>query len=178
MAIGAAFAVGSLSYERGTLLEMGPAYVPFAVGLMLAALGIVVAVKAFVAPDRTTHESSAEEAATQVAVAAEMLTDDTRPSAAQAAAATHTQAPLDFGRVQWRPVVLVLTAVLFFAYTLEGLGLLVTVFGTVILASFARELTTVRQALITAVSLTVACWLIFVVALQQRIPLVGGWLGG
>lgn len=180
---GAAFAIGSLPYARGTLLQMGPGYVPFAVGLMLAALGVAVGVKAFVAPDHAVPAPPADQDSAQVARAAEELTDDAEgpgsaPARATTTGASDRPAPLDFGRVKWRPVLLVLAAVLFFAYTLEGLGLLVTVFVTVVLASYARAGTTVREALITSVSLALARWLIFVVALQQRIPLVGEWLGG
>ena len=37
---------------------------------------------------------------------------------------------------------------------------------------------TVRQAVLPAIGLAVGSWLIFVLALQQRLPLVGEWLGG
>ena len=52
--IGGAFAVGSLSYELGTLLRMGPAYFPLVVGVILALLGVGVIVKGLVAGDDIT----------------------------------------------------------------------------------------------------------------------------
>ena len=41
--------MGSLSYELGTPLRMGPAYFPLLVGLIVAALGLAVLVKGLVA---------------------------------------------------------------------------------------------------------------------------------
>ena len=148
--IGGAFAVGALRYELGSLLQMGPGYVPLAVGLILAALGVGVVVKAFAAPDRTPS------------------VDGT----------TDRGEPAEFGRLQWRPTVLLLAAVIFFALTFEGLGLFLSVFGTAVIASLARPGTRPLQALLPALGLTIASWLIFVLALQQRLPLVGEWLGG
>ncbi len=49
--IGGAFAVGSLNYELGTPLRMGPGYFPLLVGVILAALGLAVVVKGLVAGD-------------------------------------------------------------------------------------------------------------------------------
>lgn len=148
--IGGGFALSALRYELGSLLQMGPGYVPLAVGLILAALGAGVVVKAFVAPDRT--------------VTLEGTTDRGEPAR--------------FGRLRWRQTVLPLVAVVFFALTFEGLGLFLSVLGTAVIASYARPGTTLRQALLPAAGLTVMSWLIFVLALQQRLPLVGEWLGG
>ena len=149
--IGGAFALGALRLELGSLLQMGPGYVPLSVGLILAALGVGVVVKAFVAPDRAP--SSAEG------------TTDHGP-------------PLGFGAIRWRPTVMLPSVVLFFALTFEGLGLFLTVFGTAVIAAYARPEATLREALLPAAGLTVASWVIFVLALQQRLPLVGEWLGG
>jgi hypothetical protein len=49
--IGGAFAVGSLGYELGTPLRMGPGYFPLLVGAILAALGLAIVVKGLVAGD-------------------------------------------------------------------------------------------------------------------------------
>ncbi|SOC56669.1 Tripartite tricarboxylate transporter TctB family protein [Ornithinimicrobium cerasi] len=148
--IGGAFAVGALTYDLGTLLQMGPGYVPLLVGLLLAALGAGIVVKAFVAPDRLP------------------ATDGT----------TDHGPPLQFGRIRWRPTLFIFGALFFFAFTFEGLGLFLTVFGTSVLASYARTGTTLRQAVLPGLGLSVGSWVIFVLALQQRLPLVGEWLGG
>ncbi|MDG4796874.1 tripartite tricarboxylate transporter TctB family protein [Micromonospora sp. WMMD1082] len=47
--IGGAFVVGSLSYDLGTPLRMGPGYFPLLVGATLAALGLAIAIKGLVA---------------------------------------------------------------------------------------------------------------------------------
>jgi hypothetical protein len=49
-------------------------------------------------------------------------------------------------------------------------------FGAALLSALARSRTSVREALLIAVGLTVLSVLIFVVALQLRLPLVGSWI--
>ena len=49
IAFGLAFAVGALDYDIGTPLRMGPGYLPLALGLLLAGLGVLVIVKGFIA---------------------------------------------------------------------------------------------------------------------------------
>jgi hypothetical protein len=48
---GLAFAITSSTYEVGTALAMGPGYFPLVLGSMLVVLGILIAVKGFVAAD-------------------------------------------------------------------------------------------------------------------------------
>ncbi|NUT31794.1 MAG: tripartite tricarboxylate transporter TctB family protein [Hamadaea sp.] len=52
--IGGAFVVGSLGYELGTPLRMGPGYFPLLVGGLLAALGLAIAVKGLIAGEAIT----------------------------------------------------------------------------------------------------------------------------
>jgi hypothetical protein len=47
--IGGAFLVGSLGYELGTPLRMGPGYFPLLVGAIAAALGLAIVVKGLIA---------------------------------------------------------------------------------------------------------------------------------
>lgn len=47
--IGGAFVVGSLSYELGTPLRMGPGYFPLLVGAILGALGVGIVLKGLIA---------------------------------------------------------------------------------------------------------------------------------
>jgi hypothetical protein len=49
-ALGAYVAVGARDYPFGSLAEPGPGFVPFALGVMLAGCGIVMAVSAAFAP--------------------------------------------------------------------------------------------------------------------------------
>jgi hypothetical protein len=84
----------------------------------------------------------------------------------------------ELGPVPWRALALLLGAVVFFGYAVRGLGLLPTLFLTTFLAAFAGYRARLMRALVTATGLTVMCWLIFVEALQLRLPLLGTWIGG
>nr|WP_277986494.1 tripartite tricarboxylate transporter TctB family protein [Promicromonospora panici] len=158
--LGAAFSIGALGYDLGSLLEMGPGYMPLALGLVLAALGLATVVKAYVAPDPAPGEAPGGEVSDAVVPDADA--PDPRPLAG----------------IQWRPTVAVFAAVTFFAFTVDGLGLLPATFGTGLLAALARPGTKPLRALVIAAGLTVASWIIFVVLLQLRLALFGDWLGG
>jgi len=47
--IGGAFAVGSLGYDLGTPLRMGPGAFPLLVGVVMAALGLAIVIKGLIA---------------------------------------------------------------------------------------------------------------------------------
>jgi hypothetical protein len=49
-------------------------------------------------------------------------------------------------------------------------------FGASLLAALARSQTSAREALVIAVGLTALSVVIFIVALQLRLPLVGSWI--
>jgi hypothetical protein len=133
--IGGAFAVGSLSYELGTPLRMGPAYFPLVVGAILAALGLGIVVKGLVAGE-----------------------------------------VLSFGAIPWRAVIAIVIAVLFFGFTVRGLGFVLTSAVAALLITLASSRVRLRTAVLVAAGLTVASTLIFVAGLQLRIPLWGPWL--
>jgi hypothetical protein len=80
------------------------------------------------------------------------------------------------GVVDWRAVVLITAALLFFGLTVRGLGVAGALFGSSLLAALARSATSIREALLITVALTVLSVLIFIVALQLRLPLVGDWI--
>ena len=74
-----------------------------------------------------------------------------------------------------RAVAAIVAGLLFGAFCLRRFGLLVAVPGAVILASFAsRELRPVGT-LVAAVVLTLFIWLVFVVGLGIRLPLIAGF---
>jgi hypothetical protein len=135
IAFGLAFATGSLSYDIGTPLQMGPGYVPLVLGGLLAVLGVGVIVKGFIAGEG---------------------------------------APL--GGFEWRAVILITAALLFFGITVRGLGAVGALFGTSLLAALARSRTPWVEALLIAIGLTALSVVIFIVALQLRLPLVGPWI--
>ena len=80
------------------------------------------------------------------------------------------------GEVDWRAVVLITASLLFFGFTIRGLGVVGALFGTSLLAALARSSTSLRESLLIAVGLTVLSVGIFVFALQLRLPLFGSWL--
>ena len=135
IALGVAFAVGSLAYDIGTPVRMGPGYVPLVLGVVLAGLGVLVIVKGFIAGEGDP-----------------------------------------IGEVDWRAVVLITAALLFFGLTVRGLGVVGALFGASLLAALARSQTSVREALVIAVGLTALSVVIFIVALQLRLPLIGSWI--
>ena len=80
------------------------------------------------------------------------------------------------GEVDWRAVVLISVALLFFGITIRGLGVVGALFGGTLLAAFARSATTIRDALLIAVGITALSVVIFIFALQLRLPLLGSWI--
>ena len=134
--IGGAFVVGSLGYELGTPLRMGPGYFPLLVGVIVAALGLAIVLKGL--------------------IAGEVIT---------------------FGAIPWRAVAAIVLALLFFGFTVEGLGFVPTSAVAALLTTLASSRVRLLRAVLVAAGLTVASTLIFVVGLQLRIPLWGPWLG-
>ena len=67
--IGGAFVVGSLGYDRGTPLRMGPGYFPLVVGAIVAALGLAIVVKGLVAGERVPFPTVPWRAAALITVA-------------------------------------------------------------------------------------------------------------
>jgi Tripartite tricarboxylate transporter TctB family len=80
------------------------------------------------------------------------------------------------GHIPWRSVILITAAILFFALTVRGLGLVPALLVTVALAGFAEPRAGVLWPIAIAIGLTVLSVLIFVVGLQLRLPLLGSWL--
>ena len=135
VALGLAFALGSLDYEIGSPLRMGPGYVPLVLGLLLAGLGVLVIGKGFIAGEGEP-----------------------------------------IGEVDWRAVILITAALLFFGLTVRGLGVIGALFGAALLAALARSATSALEAVVIAAGLTLLSVVIFIVALQLRLPLIGTWI--
>lgn len=83
----------------------------------------------------------------------------------------------ELGPVPWRSAALLVAAIMFFGFTVRGLGIAPALFLSVLLAALAGRNVRVVSALVIAVSLTVLSLLIFVVALQLPVQLLGPWLG-
>ena len=84
----------------------------------------------------------------------------------------------EIGGVPWRSLATILGALLFFGFTIRGLGVIPALFVTSFLAALGGYKVNLVLALATALGLTVLCYLIFILALQLRLPLYGPWLGG
>ena len=80
------------------------------------------------------------------------------------------------GSIPWRALVLIVAAVLFFGLTVRGLGLVPATAVTALLTALASSRTGILAAVAIAAGLTALCVLVFVLALQLRLPLVGPWL--
>ena len=83
---------------------------------------------------------------------------------------------ITFGRIPWRAAAVITLALLFFGYTVRGLGFVPASAVTTLLTTLAARVRLITALAVTA-GLTLAATLIFVVGLQLRIPLVGPWLG-
>lgn len=57
--VGGAFAWGATAYDVGRAAQMGPGYFPLVLGLLLVALGAVIAAKSFAAPGDAAHSMGA-----------------------------------------------------------------------------------------------------------------------
>ena len=132
--LGGAFATGALAYEIGSPLNMGPGYLPLVLGGILAAFGVLIIVKGFIAGEGEP-----------------------------------------IGGVDWRAIVLITAALLFFGITVRGLGVVGALFGSSLLAALARSQTPLRETLLIAVGVTALSVVIFIFALQLRLPLIGSW---
>ncbi len=80
------------------------------------------------------------------------------------------------GAVPWRAVALILGAIVFFGATVRGLGVAPSMFVSALVAGLAGHRTGIVLPVAIAVGLTIAGVLIFVVALQLRLPVLGPWL--
>jgi Tripartite tricarboxylate transporter TctB family len=80
------------------------------------------------------------------------------------------------GSVPWRALFLIVVAVLFFGLTVRGLGLVPATAVTALLTALASYRTGILAAVAIAAGLTVLCVLVFLVALQLRLPMFGPWL--
>ncbi len=89
-----------------------------------------------------------------------------------------TVANAERGDIPWRRMGLLLAAVMFFGFTVRGLGLGPSLLVTTFLAALAGHDTRPHRAAVIAVGLTVVCLTVFVALLQLRLPVLGDWLGG
>ncbi len=167
MAVGLAFAVASSRYELGSPLQMGPGYYPLVLGVLLVALGAGVAVEGLFRRRGSRHAPVRDTAPAPAP----------RDDAGGDAPGGHDADSDERGPVPWTSMALVVAAIVVFALGVRELGLVPALLISTFLAALAGRRRAVSAAGV-AVGLTVLCVLIFVVALQLRLPLVGSLFTG
>jgi len=80
--------------------------------------------------------------------------------------------------VPWRGLVLVFGSVLFFAVTIDALGILPALGGSTLLAALAPNDARWKEALLTTLGLTVFCVAVFIYGLRLPYPIVAPWILG
>ena len=129
MAFGAGTAVLAQAYPLGSAARMGPAYFPTVLGLLLAAIGLVLLLKSLVFADGGHVE-----------------------------------------RIHIWLLLRVLLSVAVFAVLLNPLGLVVTAVLVVMLAAWAGHEFRIGEALLNAVLLALASYVLFIWGLNQTMP--------
>lgn len=80
------------------------------------------------------------------------------------------------GAVPWRGLLLVTGAILFFGFTLRGLGLAPAILVVVIASAWSSRYASLRASVPLALGLTLFCALLFIRGLGLPLPLMGPWL--
>lgn len=92
----------------------------------------------------------------------------------QSFAASAEDGPI--GRVPWRGLILVMVALVFFGFTVRGLGLLPSLFVSSFMSASASRQTSLAGAFLIAALLTAISLLIFVWGLGMPLRVFGPWL--
>lgn len=146
--IGVAFAIAALDYNVGTAARMGPGYFPFALGVLLALIGLGVSFNA--------------------------VTRRGIPGGDPV------------GKWAWKQVFFILAANFTFGILLVGLpalgipsfGLVVAIYGLVLIASYARDGARFKESLAVATVLAVGSYLVFIKALNLQFPVWPAFITG
>ena len=77
-------------------------------------------------------------------------------------------------RIQLRPLVLIVAAILMFGYLIDALGLVLTTIALTLVAAYARRDANLRETLLLGGGLAVFAVVVFVYALSQPLPV---WWG-
>ena len=133
VAIGTATAVIASRYQIGTLTKMGPGFVPLALGVMLALLGVAIAAANFYAQVEGEEFSG--------------------PHGHGIAASSD--------RPEWRGWICIIGGVLAFIFSAEYVGLIAATFLSVFVASWGDRTATLKGGLTLALGITVFGILLF-----------------
>jgi len=89
-----------------------------------------------------------------------------------------TIANAERGPIPWQRMAMLVGAIMFFGFTVGGLGLGPSLLVTTFLAALAGHDARLGRAAAIAIGLTALCLVVFVALLQLRLPILGDWLGG
>ena len=120
-------------YSMGTPARMGPAFFPFYLGVILLALGLMIAVNGF--------------------------------------RGAEGQAGSKIDKFHWRPILLILGAVVMFGIILKPVGMLIAGWLLIMVASVGSYEFQWRRSAVLGVVLVVFCAAVFVWGLKLPIPL-------
>ncbi len=81
------------------------------------------------------------------------------------------------GHFAWKPLFVILLAVVLFGVLLPRLGMAVTLPLLILVSSWAGDEFRLQEAIINSIVLTVGCWVIFIYGLKLTIPLWPAFLG-
>ena len=75
------------------------------------------------------------------------------------------------GSIAWKPLLIIVAAIVIFGLTLERLGMIITVPLLIVISSLAGDEFKWRGVIINAIVLTIGSWAVFVWGLKLTIPL-------
>lgn len=75
-------------------------------------------------------------------------------------------------KVAWRPLIAIGSAILFFALTIENIGMLPSAAGLIVIAAFANRKPNLKKTLVLAIVLPVVLAVVFVHGLQMSIKMI------
>ena len=81
------------------------------------------------------------------------------------------------GDIAWRPLLVIVVAILVFGATITWLGMVIAVPILIAISSLAGDEFHWRDVIINAIVLTIASWLIFIVGLKLTIPIWPSFIG-
>lgn len=81
------------------------------------------------------------------------------------------------GAFAWKPLAVILGAVVLFGFMLPRLGMIISLPILVMISAYASDEHTWLGSIINSVVLTVLCWAVFVVGLKLTIPLWPAFIG-
>jgi len=145
--LGVAVAIKAQSYHLGTLQRMGPGFVPMALGVIMAMIGVVLLLATLL-----RHRASSADAGMAL------------PSA-------EVKIPL---KAEWRGWLCICAGVLAFGLMAERAGLIPATFACVVITAMGDRDNSWRDALILAAGVAIFAVGVFWWGLDVRLPLVWG----